>query len=213
MGCEGSIVLRACCRTAAACGRRVGFVESESNPNSIATEGAPVLARNVAPLVSPAVAAHEAGHSVVGLLLGADVPFARIGVSASAGIVFEENAPRRHRAAAFLAGPIAENWSARWVIRQSDADLKWYRDRIREVDLGNCDWCRAMFWTIAENTRLDETAAFTRYREMEAQTIEVVRRRDVWRSIRRVADALLEHGALDGERIKALVDCEPINIS
>lgn len=207
------LVLRACCRTAVECGRRVGFVESESNPNSIATEGAPVLVRDVAPLVTPPVAAHEASHAVVGLLLGADVAFARIGVSASAGFGFREDAPRHHRVAAYLAGPVAENWSARWTVRQSDEDLRWYRDRIRDADMGNCDHCRAMFWTIAENTRRDEAETFARYREIEAHTIAIIQRPNVWRSIKSVANALIEHGEIDGERIKALVNCESINIS
>ena len=189
-----------------------GFVEREGNSASPATDGAPVLARAVAPLVSPSVAAHEASHAVVGFLLGADVAFARIGVSALAGFAFEPDAPRRYRVAASLAGPIAEAWSPRWIVRQSDADLRWYRDRIRDADLGNCDWCRAMFWTIGENSRRDEAETFARYREIEAQTIDIVKRPDVWRSIKSVADALMEHGEIDGERIKALVNCDPITI-
>ncbi len=209
---SSDLVLRACCVTAVECGRRVGYVEREANPASNAIEGAPVLARNVEPLVAPSVAAHEAAHAVVGLLLGASVPFARIGISASAGIVFEEGAPRRHRVAAFLAGPIGENWSARWVIRQSDADLKWYRDRIRDADLGNCDYCRAMFWTIGENSRRDEVETFARYREIEAQTIAAVQRSDVWRSIKFVADALLEHGELNEMQVRSHIQCEPIEI-
>jgi len=209
----GEVVLRACCRTATNCGRLVGFVEREDNPLSPAMPDAPILARGPALLVSPAVAAHEAAHAAVGLLLGAEVSFARIGVSASAGFAFEPNAPRRHRVAASLAGPIAEAWSARWVIRQSDEDMKWYRDRVFDVDLGNCDFCKAMFWTVTENTRLDESATFARYREIEAQTIEIVKRPDVWRSIKSVADVLLEHGEINGERINALVNCNHIHIN
>ncbi len=205
--------LRACCARAAACGRAVAFTEPSGAGPTIAAADAPVVADGLPqPAREPRLAVHEASHAVIGAMLGADVEGARIGGADSAQVAFLPGAPIQHRVAMLLAGEIAERWHSRVVWRPDDVELAWFHERVREVDLGGCDSCRAMFDIVIEDQKRTEAEVFARYREIEAQTIEAVKRPDIWRSIKTVAGALMEHGEIDGERIKSLVKCESITI-
>lgn len=210
---EGSWASRACCQRAAACGRAVAYVEPAGADPVLAATDAPVIAEGLPqPAREPRLAFHEASHSVIGVALGADVWGARIGGADSASVHFPPGSPVPHRVAMLLSGEIGERWSARTVWRPGDDELRWFHQRVREVDLGGCDSCRSMFWVVTEDQKRTEAEVFARWREIEAQTIEIVRRPDVWLSIKRVADALMEYGEIDGERIRALIDCEPVTI-
>lgn len=205
---------RACCVRAASCGRAGGFIEPADHPPVLAAPDAPVLADGVPqPGREPRLAYHEGAHVVLGMILGADVDGARIGGSDSARVFFRAGAPVPYRVAMLLAGEIAERWTARAVWRPGDEELRWFHERIREVDLGGCDSCRAMFLIVTEDQRRTEADVFARWREIEAQTIEVVKRPDVWRSIKSVADALLEYGELNEMQIRSLIQCEPVEIN
>lgn len=210
---SGDWTYRACCPRAHDYGRQGGMVEPAGQPPVLAAVDAPVIAEGLArPAREPRLAFHEGAHSVLGVALGADVGGARIGGSDSARVFFRAGAPVPHRAAMLLAGDIAERWSNRTIWRPADEDLRWFHERIREVDLGGCDSCRAMFHIVIEDQKRDEAEIFTRWREIEAQVIEVVKRPDVWRSIKSVADALLEHGEIDGQTIRSLITCNSIEI-
>lgn len=205
--------VRACCARAATCGRALAFTERSDAGPTIAAVDAPVIAENLPqPIREPRLALHEGGHCVIAALLGADVEGARIGGADSTQVFFRPGSTVPARVATLLAGDIAERWSARITWRPDDAELRWFHQRVREVDLGGCDSCRAMFHIVAEDQKRTEAEIFARWREIEAQTIEIVKHPDVWRSIKSVADTLIEHGEIDGERIRALVDCEPIHI-
>mgnify|MGYP001765606236 CR=1 FL=1 len=205
--------MRACCARAAAYGRASGFIEPAGADPVLAEADAPVVSERLPrPAREPRLAFHEGGHAVLGVALGADVQGARVGGSDSALVFFRTDAPVPARVAMLLAGEIAERWHSRVVWRPGDDEMRWFHQRVREVDLGGCDSCRAMFHIVIEDQGRDEAHVFARWREIEAQTIAVVQRPDVWRSIKRVADALLEHGEINDERIRALVDCEPFTI-
>lgn len=205
---------RACCRRAATCGRAGGIVEHSGADPVLAEADAPVLAEGLPPPArEPRLALHEGAHAVLGTVLDADVEGARIGGADSAKVFFRAGAPVPHRVAMLMAGDVAGRWSERIVWRPGDEELRWLHERIREIDLGGCDSCRAMFWIVTEDQKRTEAEIFARWREIEAQTIEIVRRHDVWHSIKRVADALIEHGEINGERIRALVDCDSIHIN
>mgnify|MGYP000948436181 CR=1 FL=1 len=205
--------MRACCARAAACARVGGFVEpAEAVPNLAAVD-APIIAEGLPrPAREPRLTYHEAGHVVLGAALGADVLGARVGGADSASVHFPPGSPVSARVAMLVAGDIAGRWMDRTIWRPGDEELHWFHQRVREVDLGGCDSCRATFHIVTEDQRRTETEVFARWRAIEAQTIAVAQRPDVWRSIKRVADTLLEQGELDGPTIRSLITCNAIEI-
>lgn len=205
--------MRACCARAAACGRLGGMIEPADAAPTLATVDAPIIAEELPrPAREPRLAYHEGAHAVLGTVLGAEVLGARIGGADSAQVYFPPGAAVPARVAMLLSGEVAERWTARVVWRPGDDELRWFHQRVREVDLGGCDSCRAMFLIVTEDQKRAEAEIFARWREIEAQTIEIVKRSDVWRSIKSVADALLEHGELDGPTIRSFITCNAIEI-
>ena len=205
--------IRACCSTAAACGRAAVFTEAVDARAPSRGDDVPVVETlDAAPEREPRLAHHEAGHAIVGLALGAEVEAARIGGSDSAVVRFGPGSPLSARCAVLIAGQIAENWSLRHISRPHDEELLWHLGRVRDLDFGQCDICKVALAIVADDPGASDEALARRYRAIETVTIGLVRRPDVWRAIRAVADALMTQGELTGAEIRALVDVEPVDL-
>lgn len=205
---------RACCATSAACGRNYGFTEpSEASP-VLSSVGAPVLIENMPrPARTPGLAFHEAGHAVIWSALGIIVESAKIGGSDSVTSIVPPGVPHSAIVGGQLAGEIAEWWRDGVVWRRHEHELTWLYRRCLNLDVGNCDNCRAMLHIVAEDLSRPESGVIARWREIEAQMIRTIQRIDVWHSIIRVAETLLEHGEIDTKTLEVLAKCEQFTLT
>ncbi|MFG1418913.1 hypothetical protein V5F38_12175 [Xanthobacter sp. V0B-10] len=152
------------------------------------------------------VALHEAGHAVVAIGLGARVNGAQIDGAPLASIDFS-GVLWRASVMILEAGDIAKNWGVQWHDSPCDEELVEHARAIRELPFGFCDRCRT-FIQIVSKIGLDvpDTEYLKCYRDLEGQTIDIVRRRNVWTAIEELADALMEHGVLTGQQVHDIVE-------
>jgi hypothetical protein len=193
---SGTVFFRACCEASA----------SEPAPPMLpATMGLTAGP----PIALPACdrderdAAHEAGHSVVGLALGWEVEI--VTIDGAPHVRWRAGCrPLPEVAAVALAGPIAERWRNRWIVRPDDKALLADLARVRGLSGGSCDACRAARACVVETHHADDATVIARWREIESQTIDAIKSPPIWASIRALAEKLMEHGTLDGAGVEAI---------
>jgi hypothetical protein len=106
----------------------------------------------------------------------------------------------------FLAGPIAEYWSRRWIVKPHASHLRPYVERARAGSTGGCDHCRIFGLLLATDPEQTNDHLISRYRAYFDRALDFIRRGDVWRPIGRVADAYQAKGRLDAFDILDAVD-------
>jgi hypothetical protein len=156
---------------------------------------------------SPSVCHHEAGHAVAAVHFGARVGRVNVNGSCQASATFNDGGAWQAWVSIFQAGPIAERWLARIVDRSSDQAFKFAIAAARASERKPCDDCRAIAAILDAHPDATDSQAVAAYRQIEEQTIALVQRPDVWRSIRAVANGLAEHGHLVDAGVRER--CEP----
>ena len=102
-----------------------------------------------------------------------------------------------------MAGPVAERWRDRWIVRPDDKALMADLARVRGLEGGPCDACRAARAAIVETGHGADAAAIDRLRELESFALDAVRSPPIWRAIRALAISLMAEGTLDGDAAEA----------
>jgi hypothetical protein len=144
---------------------------------------------------------HEAAHAAVALALGASI----IGLkSVGQPIVWMTDAalPPIARAAVSIAGPVGERWHRRHVHVDGDAMLAGYVER--SAFGGSCDKCKSIREIREAAPDVTDGDLFALYRQVEAATVELVRRPAIWRAIEEIANAAMRHGSLLGDEIEQI---------
>jgi hypothetical protein len=156
---------------------------------------------------SPSVCHHEAGHAVIAIHFGASVEQVNVDRSCSASPTFGNAATLEAKVCTYQAGNIAETWLTRRIDRPFDTDFAFSIASARARQRYSCDMCLSIRAIINAHLVASDGELITTYRQFEAQTIALVQRPDVWRSIKAVASALAEHGQLDDNGVRSR--CEP----
>ncbi|GJD96989.1 hypothetical protein OCOJLMKI_4217 [Methylobacterium iners] len=158
-----------------------------------------------------AIAAHEAGHAIVGLAAGYGVTHATTeSAYPHARFQFEADtafAPTvAHRLIMLLAGPMAEAVARRRFRRPSREEVAAILDRVREHGAGRCDDCQIAHVLLDIAPLADDAARETAWLLFYDTTYRLLDRLDVRIALGRVAAALEERVLLSGEEVEALVD-------
>jgi hypothetical protein len=149
---------------------------------------------------------HEAAHAAIGLALGWQID--TVTIDGPAHVRWRAGCrPLAEVAAVAMAGPIAERWRIRWIVRPDDKALMADLARVRGLAGGACDQCRAARAATVETGHAADAAVMARLREIEAWTIDAVRSPPRWRAIRAIAAELLVKGTLVDDAAEAT--CRP----
>lgn len=144
---------------------------------------------------------HEGAHAVAAFAFG--VPVIGLRVAGQGVVNFGGPMTALVDAVVALAGPIGELWGRRHSHASPDAIVASYGDRSRFG--GGCDWClacRALRRAVPDLADRDLPAFF---RQIEAVTLDLLRRPPVWRAVSEVADAAMQRHTLLGDEIEAVV--------
>jgi hypothetical protein len=146
---------------------------------------------------------HEAGHCAVGIALG--WPVVAVTIDGPAHVRWVGGCrPRAEVAAVAMAGAIAERWRNRWIVRPDDKALLADLARVRGLEGGACDQCRAARAAIVETGHGPDAAAINRLRDLELWTIDAIKSPPIWAAIRALATKLMAEGTQDGAGVEAI---------
>ena len=146
------------------------------------------------------LAFHEASHVVAALALGS----APTGVSIDGRPVACTGPARDWRASAAisLAGRLGETYGlARMLIALPSPELEWTLGVVRGCGGGRCDTCVAVRSIVVGLRHPPDSDVVSEFRRIERLTADFVSVPDSRAQIARLADLLMERGALDGAEI------------
>jgi len=145
------------------------------------------------------IAFHEAGHAIVGLLVGISPEF--VCASAEGGaVIWSTPAPSKNgngRLVTLMAGPMAEGIPDNWTHRPTDEEVEaGLVCSMSSSDLNQIFRCLA-------DRRLpgSDRSVMDEFRQLEAATIAILARNDVRAAIRAVAGELMSVGRLTGDAV------------
>ncbi|MCK0206844.1 hypothetical protein MWN33_02230 [Starkeya koreensis] len=185
------------------CGEGTGFIEPVALPAGCETMARSTVQRIVEMPPPPrerARAVHEAAHAVTHHMAGERIEFVRVDAPAMVRIT-PGRISNATRLLSLMVGVAAEQRLVRMTYRTPDAALTPYVEAVKALAMGGCDKCRALT-IIAAEIGVDAAAETyaTRFRKEEDRAETFVREPVVWSSIVEIADELMKHGRIDGER-------------
>lgn len=154
--------------------------------------------------VNEAIRFHEAGHAVAAIACGGAVHAIRAHAD-DAGAAVSLTGSVIDLGVTVAAGPVAGNWSRRWIVGADTAELIASLDRAGAGMCGGCDACR-LAALVFIGTSDDEIAqSIDLHRRIEHRALSLIRTPPVWRAIAELADALEAAGEIEGDAVHAVV--------
>lgn len=191
--------IRQCCADAP---EGVGFTTAPGEEPRPRT-GEVIARLSEPPRLAPGVAAHEAGHGILAIVLGGGCDWIVLGHQPQAatritGLV--------NQIAVFLAGPLAQRVSLGHLAMEPVASLRDVIARVEACGGGSCDRCESARRASLLAPIGDEPAILELVREIEFETLQIIRDPDVREAIREVAGILEERGEITGAEVHAIAD-------
>ena len=157
------------------------------------------------------VAYHESGHAVVARRVG--WPVILVSASWSRGVAsygardFQGSLQQSERELALvsLGGLAAQQASVGKELRLSDAELRYHVGLARNHRAGDCDLCMLCRALRVSRSFHDDAEFIGLIQRYTREANELVRRLDIAADITRVAEALIQRGALSGHRVNELI--------
>jgi hypothetical protein len=192
-------IVRACCADAP---EGVGFTTAPGEEPRPRT-GEVIARLSEPPRLAPGVAAHEASHGVVAIVLGGGCDRIVLGHQPHAATRIKG---LLNQIATFLAGPLAQRLSLGHLALEPVASLRDVISRVEACGGGSCDQCESARRASLLAPLDDKPAMLDLIQKVEFQTLQIVRDPDVRAAISEVADALEERGEIGGAEVHSICD-------
>lgn len=196
--------LRACCK-AGTFGGTSGLVVMDAPGTEATWTGEATGEVTFTSTRDRGTAHHEAAHAVIAFAAGGTLGSVTIDgqpCASAAGGTLEARA----RLAVFLAGDVGQRWQQRVIFRPHDAEILEYLTGLRDLRFGKCDYCLAILAIVSlVGAQSADEHIIRVYRQVEGEVIEIIKRHDVWSAIADLADALMEDGAISGDRAHQII--------
>lgn len=152
---------------------------------------------------------HEAGHAVLGAMLGVAVEGVQVAGSPLCSFAPGSLSalPNTHRAMVVAAGWVAQGMRPYWRDVPDDDELTEHAAAIRRGSFGRCDRCQVFLLLFIEcGTEVSDQRLLTLYSSVESKTKAVFERPDVWAAVSEIVDHLWIHGVIDGNTVHEIVE-------
>lgn len=152
---------------------------------------------------------HEAGHAVLGALLGAHVEGVQVAGSPLCSFMpgSLSKLSNVQRAMVVAAGWVAQGMRPQGYDGPGDAELREHAVAVRERSYGRCDACQVFLLLFIEcGLEASDGQLIAMYRSVESKTKVVLERPDVWNSVSEIVDHLWIHGVIDGNTVHEIVE-------
>lgn len=160
--------------------------------------------RQSRPDLMPEFALHEAGHAVVGVMLGKRVKIVDVDSAVSCHFHGTPNiAPLDHVLMLLAGHAVAQRFQR--VRRRFPSDMGFCVSQARVVSAElTCDVCLAFKQIGKAMPDASDEQRIEAFYEREDRAIGLMRRTAVWRAVEAVAAALVEHGHLSGDEVERI---------
>lgn len=149
-------------------------------------------------------ACHEAGHAVAGILYG--LPLVSVELGSDPRAIFDfSGVPdmATQRVIMALAGPAADHWSAKWIVRPEDDRLLPAVEAARGHHSPTGDYNKSISYIVNFWPPMDDDGVLAVLRELEASAISTVKAQ--WPAINSVAAELIITRKATGLRVREIV--------